>query len=281
MAPPTTARGTNQPAPSEGIGAVRTVRFRVKRCDGPGKPSRWESFAVKVVRGEGANILACLQRIATSPITTEGTKTTPVVWDAGCLEEVCGACTMVINGRVRQSCSCLIDTIAPNDGDDITLEPMSKFPVVRDLFVDRSRMFATLKRLKGWAPIDGLYALGPGPKETPEAQQTRYVLSTCMTCGCCLEACPQFEPAPDSARWDEAFVGASAIGQARYFNMHGTAKELAGDRLDVMLGQGGVSDCGNAQNCVKVCPKEIPLTEAIAAIGRAATIHGIKRFFVR
>ncbi|MEO0663342.1 MAG: ATP-binding cassette domain-containing protein, partial [Planctomycetota bacterium] len=42
---------------------------------------------------------------------------TPVVWDSGCLEEVCGACTMVINGRVRQSCTCLLDEYAPSDGD--------------------------------------------------------------------------------------------------------------------------------------------------------------------
>ena len=40
-----------------------------------------------------------------------------------------------------------------------------------------------------------------------------------------------------------------------------------------------MNDCGNAQNCVKVCPKEIPLTESIAAIGRAVTVHGIKKFF--
>ena len=261
-------------------GATRTVRFRIRRCDGPGKPSRWESFDVKVATGESANVQACLQRIAAHPVTSDGRKTSPVVWDAGCLEEVCGACTMVINGRVRQACTCLIDAYAPNDGDEITLEPMSKFPVVRDLWVDRSRMFHTLKRLKPWAPIDGLYDLGAGPRETPKEQQTRYVLSTCMTCGCCLEACPQFHLEPDEQKWDTAFVGASAFGQTRLFNMHGTAKELADDRLDTMLGAGGISDCGNAQNCVKVCPKEIPLTEAIAAIGRATTIHGFKRFFL-
>jgi succinate dehydrogenase / fumarate reductase iron-sulfur subunit len=44
------------------------------------------------------------------------------------------------------------------------------------------------------------------------------------------------------------------------------------------MGPGGVNDCGNAQNCVKVCPKEIPLTESIATIGRQATVRGIKRF---
>ena len=42
---------------------------------------------------------------------------------------------------------------------------------------------------------------------------------------------------------------------------------------------GGVSDCGNAQNCVKVCPKEIPLTEAIAKAGRQTTVHAVKAFF--
>ena len=35
-----------------------------------------------------------------------------------------------------------------------------------------------------------------------------------------------------------------------------------------MMEEGGVSDCGNAQNCAAVCPKKIPLTESIALIGR-------------
>lgn len=276
-----TAHTSNGQSRTREQGAKRTVNFRIKRCDGPGKPSRWETFGVEVASGEGANILACLQRIAANPVTITGEATTPVAWNSGCLEEVCGACTMVVNGRARQSCSALIDTLAPNDGDTITLEPMSKFPVIRDLYVDRSRMFHTLKRLKAWAPIDGLYALGAGPREDPKVQQERYVYSTCMTCGCCLEACPQYNLEPDEAAWDTAFVGASSIGQALLFNKHETAGTLAGDRLDVMLAAGGVSDCGNAQNCVKVCPKEIPLTDAIAAIGRAATVHGIKRFFAR
>jgi succinate dehydrogenase / fumarate reductase iron-sulfur subunit len=44
------------------------------------------------------------------------------------------------------------------------------------------------------------------------------------------------------------------------------------------MGPGGIADCGNSQNCVKVCPKEIPLTESIAEIGRQTTIRGIKRY---
>jgi succinate dehydrogenase / fumarate reductase iron-sulfur subunit len=259
--------------------AGRTITLRIKRCDGPGKPGYWQDFAVKPEKN--ANIISCLQQVALNPVTTGGQRVAPVVWDSGCLEEVCGACTMVINGKVRQSCSCLLDDYAPGEGDVVTLEPMTKFPVVRDLWVDRSRLFHNLKRVKAWVPIDGTYNLGAGPKESAQDQETRYVLSTCMSCGCCLEACPQFNQEPEKAAWDGAFIGAHAISQARLFNMHQTGSQLAGERLEALAGKGGVNDCGNAQNCVKVCPKKIPLTESIAAIGRAVTIHKIKSFFSR
>lgn len=255
----------------------RSVVLKIKRCDGPGKPSRWESFKIPVE--QGANVISSLKWIAANPVTIDGTKTTPVVWDSGCLEEVCGACTMVINGRVRQSCSCLIDEYAPLEGDSITLEPMSKYPVIRDLWVDRARLFNDLARIKAWVPIDGTYNMGPGPKESPKKQQTRYALSECMSCGCCLEACPQYHLVEDKDKWDTNFVGAAVISQAALFNEHETGKQLKGDRYDVLSGPGGINDCGNAQNCVKVCPKGIPLTESIAAIGRGATIHAVKQFF--
>lgn len=257
--------------------AGRSVVFRIKRCDGPGKPSYWQDFKIQLQHN--ANVISCLQQIAAHPVTADGKATTPVVWDSGCLEEVCGACTMVINGRVRQSCSCLLDDAAPGEGDVITLEPMSKFPVVRDLWVDRSRLFHGLSRVKAWVPIDGTYSLGAGPAETPERQQTRYKLSECMSCGCCLEACPQFNVEPEAGKWGSEFIGAHAINQARLFNEHPTGKVLQGERLDALMERGGVNDCGNAQNCVKVCPKHIPLTESIAAIGRAATIHSIAKWF--
>ncbi len=257
--------------------ASRTIRLKIRRQDGPDRPARWEEFDVPVETG--ANVIACLQTVATTPVTIDGRQTTPITYDANCLEEVCGACTMVINGTVRQSCSCLVDAYAPKDGDVITLEPMSKFPVVRDLMVDRQRLFHNIARVKAWVPIDGTYHLGAGPPDTPQRQQLRYKMSECMSCGCCLEACPQFRLEPAPADWDHAFIGAHAISQALLFNEHPTGAELADDRLETLTGRGGVSDCGNAQNCVKVCPKEIPLTESIAAIGRAATVHSFKRFF--
>jgi len=251
--------------------ATRTIRLRIKRQEGPDKPSRWEEFDVPV--DPGANVISCLQWIATYPVTADGQKTTPVVWDSACLEEVCGACSMLINGKVRQSCSCLIDEYAPNDGDVITLEPMTKYPIVRDLIVGRGRIFEGLKRFQAWVPIDHTYDMGPGPRESQQSQAIRYKLSECMSCGCCMEACPQYLP-------DNNFVGAAIVGQIRLFNEHSVGAELKEARLDELMGPGGYDDCGNAQNCVKVCPKEIPLDEAWGAVGRQMTVHGIKRFFM-
>ncbi len=249
----------------------RTIRLRIQRKDAPDKPSYWQDFEVPYK--PNLNVISCLQWIAEHPVTAEGRQVAPVVWDCNCLEEVCGACTMVINGRVRQSCSALIDHLLKDTGGNtVTLQPMSKFPVVRDLWVDRARMFESLKQIKAWVPIDGTYDLGEGPRESIEQQEMRYALSRCMTCGCCLEACPQF-------LLDNDFIGAAGMSQVRYFNAHETGKTLAGDRLEVMSGPGGVVDCGNAQNCVKVCPKDIPLTESIAAIGRQTTVHNIRKFF--
>lgn len=249
---------------------ARTVRLTIKRQEGPGKPSWWESFDTPIQ--PGANVISCLQWIAAHPVTAEGHRTTPVAWDANCLEEICGACTMLINGRVRQSCSCLLDEYAPHDGDEITLQPMTKYPVVRDLWVDRARMFQALIKVRAWVPIDGTYDLGPGPKSIAETQQARYSLSECMSCGCCMEACPQY-------LIDNDFIGAAPVAQTRLFNEHETGAVLKSARLDALMGPGGLDDCGNAQNCVKVCPKNIPLTEAIAVVGRSMTVHAIKRFF--
>ena len=76
--------------------------------------------------------------------------------------------------------------------DGIELRPMSKFPVVRDLVVDRRRLFRSLERVKAWVPVDDSYDHGPGPRISPEEQAEAYPLSECMSCGCCLEACPQY-----------------------------------------------------------------------------------------
>jgi succinate dehydrogenase / fumarate reductase iron-sulfur subunit len=55
----------------------------------------------------------------------------------------------------------------------------------------------------------------------------------------------------------------------------------ARNRIDAMIGPGGIQNCGKAANCQAVCPKEIPLMTSWARAGRAATLHAIKNFFDR
>jgi succinate dehydrogenase / fumarate reductase iron-sulfur subunit len=238
-----------------------SVKLRVKRQDGPAQASYWQDF--EVPWQPHMNVISALMEIQKRPMTASGQKVTPVVWECVCLEEVCGSCTMLVNGRVRQSCSAFVDHLAPN-GEAIVLAPMTKFPVVRDLVVDRSRMFEDLKRVHAWVKLDGSHELGPGPRQSPEDQEEAYPLSRCMTCGCCLEACPQIGSSSN-------FVGPAAINQVRLFNLHPSGEMHANERLDTVMGDGGVEGCGKAQNCVEVCPKEIPLVDSIAQVGRETT----------
>ena len=231
---------------------------RVKRQDHALSKPYWEEYRVKY--RPYMNVITVLQDLKKTPKTFDGRSASSIAWEASCLEEVCGTCTMVINGKVRQACSTLVDHL----GEHITIEPMTKFPVVRDLVVDRSKIFKSLKRLKAWVPIDGTYSLGPGPKESPDQAEERYDLSRCIACGCCMEACPQVNNRSD-------FVGPAVISQVRLFNAHETGKELKKDRLLGLMGPGGIEDCGNAQNCVKACPKQIPLVTSIIEINRQIT----------
>ena len=137
---------------------------------------------------------------------------------------------------------------------------------MRDLFVDRSRLFNDLKKVKAWVPIDGTYDLGPGPAMSKDLADERYPLSRCISCGCCLDACPQYTPV-------NQFVGAAVISQVRLFNDHPTGAALKDERLEAMMNEGGVADCGKAGNCVEVCPKEIPLVDSIASVSRDTTKH--------
>ncbi|MDA8211625.1 MAG: succinate dehydrogenase iron-sulfur subunit [Clostridia bacterium] len=241
------------------------IQLKVRRQPSPNDKGYWEEF--KIPYKSNMNVISVLMEIQKNPVNAEGKKTTAVVWECNCLEEVCGACTMVINGQARQACTALIDRLQ----QPITLQALSKFPVIRDLMVDRKQMFENLKKVKAWIPIDGTYDLGPGPRMASKVQEWAYHLSKCMTCGCCMEACPQVNSA-------SKFIGPAALSQVRLFNAHPTGEMNREERLDAIMGDGGITDCGNSQNCVQACPKEIPLTTSIADLNKDTVVWGIKKW---
>ena len=178
---------------------------------------------------------------------------------------------MLINGKPRQACTALIESYL-TESTTIVLAPFTKFPLIRDLCVDRTQMFQALIKIRGWISVDGTEDTGQfGPPISPEVQEAMYVLSTCMTCGCCSESCPQVGPKSE-------FMGPAAMSQIRYFDSNPTGALEKSERMRAALGKEGIAGCGNAQNCVRVCPKKIPLTESLALIGREASKQAIKDF---
>ncbi len=245
--------------------------FTVKIYRGvPGK-QYWEEYELE--HKPFYNITSVLMDIQKDPVTKQGKRVTPVAWEQGCLEVVCGSCSMLVNGRPVQACVVLVEQLLKaTGGDTVILAPFTKFPLIKDLVVDRDVMFDSLKRVKAWIDADSATDQGFGPKIDPKVQEERYVLSTCITCGCCSEACPQVSA-------NSSFIGPAAISQARLFNSHPVGKLSAKGRLHALMDEGGVTDCGNAQNCIAVCPKDIPLTESISLMGRKVAKQSVRDLF--
>jgi succinate dehydrogenase / fumarate reductase iron-sulfur subunit len=265
--------------------AERTIKVSIKRQSSPDAKATTETFEIPY--RPNMNITSLLGEIALNPRTVSGVETAPITYDSNCLEEICGSCAMLINGKAMMACSALVDKLLggaaahgdapakkPDLTNTITLAPLSKFPVVRDLAVDRSVLFENLKAVKAWVPIDGTYDLGAGPKQAPQIQEQRYPLSNCISCTICMEVCPQFNDAT-------GFVGAATIAQAKLFNMDPAGSVLKAERLRALSGDGGIQECSFAQNCVQACPKQLPLTEAISDMGRDVFVQQVKDFFTR
>ena len=80
---------------------------------------------------------------------------------------------------------------------------------------------------------------------TPEQQEQAYPVSRCISCCCCMENCPQFNE-------ETGFVGVPTTAQVQLFNTHPTGLALKHERLAALMGDGGIQECGYAQNCVEV-----------------------------
>ena len=243
------------------------IQLRIRRQDRPDSPPYWQDFALPWAPDH--NVVSILQALRARPITTAGIWVDPVAWEHNCMEEVCGACAILINGQPRPACSTLIEGLS----QPIVLEPLPRFPVVRDLIVDRGRIDEGLRRVKAWIRLDGAWDIREGaPRIPPVAWAANYLYSRCMSCGCCMAACPQFGP-------DSAFVGPAVLAQVRLMNANPIGRHDRAERLHAIMAEGGLSDCGNAQNCVRVCPKELPLTTAIGELGRQTTFQALRDLF--
>src|ERR1700753_3672001 len=91
----------------------KTVVFKIKRQASPTTESRWEEF--ELAWHPGMNVISSMMEIARNPVNREGKPTTPITYDSNCLEEICGSCAMLINGKAMMACSALVDKLQAGD----------------------------------------------------------------------------------------------------------------------------------------------------------------------
>jgi len=233
------------------------ILFKIKRQDNENSTSYWDYFEVHPK--DGMTVISALRLIRHRPVNLDGRAVSPVVWEDHCVAESCGSCTILINGRVGSACTTFIHEL----DQPIRLEPLTKFKVMRDLVVDKSKMYQDLTRIQAWMNLDGFYPIHKR-NQNYSVNELAQNLAQCTHCGACLEACPQYHS-------DSKFVGALALSQIYRYHSHPNGQIEKSARLHELMQAGGISDCDNAQNCVRVCPVEIPLNTAIGKVKRQVT----------
>lgn len=162
--------------------------IRIKRQENKEAKPFWQEFEIEA-EGE-LSIAAVLNELNARQKLTDksGKEAEPISWECGCMVKKCGACAMRINGLPELACSTFLQSLK---GKVIVLEPLSKFPVVKDLIVDRSVVFENLKKINLWLESDAYM--------TEYTHEIRYQSARCLMCGCCLEVCPNFDFGKDFA----------------------------------------------------------------------------------
>ncbi|MBO6231192.1 MAG: succinate dehydrogenase/fumarate reductase iron-sulfur subunit [Ruminiclostridium sp.] len=218
------------------------VKVEIQRRNSASEKTRTQTFSVET---DAAATVALLLEC----INEEQAADDPISWECSCKQKKCGACAMLINGRPRLACDARVHDYPKGV---IKLAPLGKFPVVRDLTVDRSAMFDALAKLGAWLTESA------GADETG----TAYDASRCLQCGCCLEVCPNFYAGGE-------FFGAAALAPAsRLISEAGTGDA---QRLREAYNAHFYRGCGKSLSCKNICPAGID-TERLLVNSNAAAV---------
>ncbi|MBM6999153.1 4Fe-4S dicluster domain-containing protein [bacterium] len=165
----------------------------------------------------------------------------PIAFDYSCRGASCGLCGMKVNGKPVFACDTMV-----HEGEDLTIEPLDNFPVIRDLFVDKSGL-----RQK-------LLSIGPEFKRAtpmtypmtmdPQAYMKTAITQQCRECMLCCTTCPAM-----AANGIEGYAGPMVMMKlaSRYFDEREGKQQ---QRLQEAVDQ-GLFNCIECGTCTSVCPK--------------------------
>lgn len=213
------------------------IELTVKRQSSPNEAARLQTF---LYDGDGNLTIADWL----TEVNQNEAKKDRIEWECGCLEKKCGACAMRINGYPRLACSIFLKDAAKHG--KILLEPLSKFPLVKDLAVDRSTMFEMLRTMKIWTQEKEESSYG-------QDYDLQYKAGKCLQCGCCLEVCPNFLSGG-------TFGGAAAMAEAYKAIEQNEQSDHRSEMISAYRTH-FFSGCGQALSCRDVCPIKLSLDE--------------------
>ncbi len=185
-----------------------------------------------------------------------------------CRMAICGSCAVKVNGVPKLAC---ITKIAQLGNDTVKLEPLSKYPVVKDLVVDLEPFFKKHEMVKTYLinKHEDIYSIEPDRelKQTPE-QLAKYIqFAYCIKCGNCYSVCMG---TPDLSKGTvEGFIGPQALAQAYRYSVDNRDEGFE-ERLEVIASPEGVFRCHFAGSCSAVCGKGCDPALALQFLRRAA-----------
>ncbi len=183
-----------------------------------------------------------------------------------CRMGVCGSCGMMVNGEPKLTCSAFLRDYYP---DEIKVEPLLNFPIVRDLVIDMTDFMEKLKAVKPWIIRQEEKGIEEGEYlQTPDELKEYKQFSMCINCMLCYAACPVYG-------LETEFVGPAAIALGHRYNLDSRdeGKEV---RKHVLASSKGIWECTYIGECSVVCPKEVDPAAAIQRTKVATTTDWFK-----
>ena len=233
-------------------------RLEIWRQENSDSPGRFQTILYQT-GDERETVATALTNINNTPGMQDinGNPVGEIGWECSCLQKKCGACAVVINGTPGLACDSFLRNYIRKK--TIKLAPLSKFPLIRDLWVDRSILRQDLKDL-------GLTAAGDFAF-TDRNNDTAFEASKCLQCGCCLEVCPNYVPG------GKFFGAAGYVPETKFLTALSSeeAKRLKPAYMTHIYG-----GCGKSLACKDICPAGIDIDRLLSR-SNAVAVWGRKK----
>jgi len=193
-----------------------------------------------------------------------------IYFDTVCRSNVCGSCAININGQPKLACRTQTSTLPAK----ILLEPLTYFPLIKDLCTDKAHYFFNLiRRIEGWSQMQEEFNPEQEHLVSEEEILPVYEADRCIECGICLEAC-------GAAKFDHEYLGAAGINRVWRFAADPRDSRGVKGMLEHLATEQGVFGCEAMLGCRDFCPKDIELPKVIgklrAKVVRQVIINSLK-----